>query len=113
MNWLYHWFPNRLISKRRETETSSHSPYLQPPDFYVLGFPKDMYENNAQTIAELKEDINQKIRAISKKEFLTVIGNFDQGIQMSSAQWRSFGTRPVTNASFELNISNDYFIDTI
>jgi hypothetical protein len=43
----------------------AHSPDLNPPDFYLWGYLKDnVYENNPQTIGELKAAITAKIREI-------------------------------------------------
>ena len=83
MEWLDHRFPDRLISRCRKPEWSLHSPDLNPPDFYLWGFLKDnVYENNPQSIAELKTAIDQNIRAISKKECVRVINNFALRIQV-------------------------------
>jgi hypothetical protein len=41
------------------------SPDLNPPDFYLWGYLKDnVYENNPQTIGELKAAITTKFREI-------------------------------------------------
>jgi hypothetical protein len=42
-----------------------HSPDLNPPDLYLWEYLKDnVYENNPQTIGELKAAITAKIREI-------------------------------------------------
>ena len=76
MESLNHRFPNRLISKRGEHECSPHSTDLKRPDFYLRGFLKDIvYENNPQSITELKV-------AIPKKVCIRVIDNFARRIQV-------------------------------
>ena len=56
---------------------SLHSPDLNPPDFYLWGFLKDhVYQNNPQTIAELKVAITQQIHGITRREHVGVIDNF-------------------------------------
>ena len=68
MEWRDYRFPNRLIRRHHEPELSPHSPDLNTLDFYLWRFLKDnLYENNPQSIAELKAAGNQKIRAIPKK----------------------------------------------
>ena len=47
------------------------------------GFLTDnVYENNTQSIAELKAAINQKIHAVQKKECIKVIDNFARQIRV-------------------------------
>jgi hypothetical protein len=49
----------------REIEWAAHSPNLNPPYFYLWVYLKDnVYENNPQTIGELKAAITAKIREI-------------------------------------------------
>ena len=77
MKWLDHRFAGRLISRCCIPEWSSHSPDLNPPDFYLWGFLKDhVYQNNPQTIAELKVAITQQIHGITREECVRVINNF-------------------------------------
>ena len=67
--WLRQRFEERLITRRCDVEWAPHSPDLNPPDFYLWGFPKDnAYQGNLQTIEELKTAITAKIRAIPKEE---------------------------------------------
>ena len=67
--WLRERFKDRLISRKCEIEWAVHSPDLNPPYFYLWGYFKDnVYENNPQTIGELKAAITAKIREISKEE---------------------------------------------
>ena len=71
------------------------------PDLYLWLFLKDnVYDNNPQSIAELKMTINQKIRAIRKKRVSQGYWQFrSTSLSVSSAQWRSFSTHPTKNAS--------------
>ena len=51
--------------------------------FYLWGFLKDhMYQNNPQTIAELKEAITQQIHVITREECVRVINNFARWLQV-------------------------------
>ncbi len=87
LEWLDQRFPDRLVSRRRDPEWAPHSPDLNPPDFYLWGYLKDrVYENNPQTIPELKEAITQKIRAIPKQECVRVIDNFARRLQVCLQQ---------------------------
>ena len=50
---------------------------LVPPDFNLWGYLKDnVYENNPQTIGELKAAITGRIRQIPQEECVRVIDNF-------------------------------------
>ena len=76
MEWLDCPFAARLISRRHIPEWSPHLPDLNPPDFYLWGFLKDhVYQNNPQTIAELKVAITQQIHGITREECVRVIDN--------------------------------------
>ena len=75
--WLRERYHDRLISRRCDVEWAADSPDLNPPDFYLWGYLKDnVYENNLQTIGELKAAITRKIRQIPKEECVRVIDNF-------------------------------------
>ena len=51
LQWFRQRFGDRLISQRCEIEWAANSPDLNPPYFYLWGYPKDnAYENNPQTI---------------------------------------------------------------
>ena len=77
MEWLDRHFAGPLISRCRIPEWSPHSPDLNPPDFYLWGFLKDhVYQNNPQTIAELKVAITQQNHGITREECVRVIDNF-------------------------------------
>ena len=83
MEWLDHRFAGRLISRRRIPEWSPHSTDLNPLDFYLWGFLKDhVYQNNPQTIAELKVAIIQQIRGITMEECVRVIDNFARRLKV-------------------------------
>jgi hypothetical protein len=52
-------------------------------DFYLCGYLKDnVYENNPQTIGELKAAITAKIRDFPKEECVRVIDNFARRMQV-------------------------------
>ena len=81
--WLSEWFDDRLISRRCDVEWAAHSPDLNPPDFYLRGISRNnVYENNPQTIGELKAAITGKIRQIPKEECVRVIDNFARHVQV-------------------------------
>jgi len=81
--WLQQRFPDRLISRRCDPQWSPHSPYLNPPGFYMWGYLKDrVYGNNSQAIPDLKGEITAAVRAIPREECGRVIENFARRIQM-------------------------------
>ena len=56
---------------------------LEPPRFLSVGYLKDnVYENNPQTIGELKAAITGKIRQIPEEECVRVIDNFARRLQV-------------------------------
>ena len=70
LNWLCKHLQDRLISRGcdPEAEWASHSPDLNPTDFFLWGYLKDnVYRNNPKIIHELKEAISAKIREIPNK----------------------------------------------
>jgi hypothetical protein len=76
-------FKDRLIIRKCEIEWAAHSPDLNPPYFYLWGYLKDnVYENNPQTIGELKAAITAMIREIPKEECVRVIDNFARRMQV-------------------------------
>jgi len=81
--WLQQRFPDRLISRRCDPQWSPHSPGWKPPDFYLWGYLEDrVYENNPQTIPDLKTAITAATRAIPREKCGRVIENFARRIQM-------------------------------
>ena len=77
--WLQKRFPDRLISCRCDQQWSPHSPYLNPPDFYLWRYLKArVNDNNPQTIPDLKAEI----RAMPREEWGRVIEKFARQIQM-------------------------------
>ena len=83
LDWLRERFQERLISRKCDVEWAPHSPDLNPPDFYLWGYLKDnVYQNNPQTIGELKAAIAAKIREIPREECVRVIDNFVQQMQV-------------------------------
>ena len=82
LTWLRQRFQERLISRRCDSEWAPHSPDLNPPDFYLWGYLKDhVYENNPQTIMDLKAAITARIREIPGAECVRVVNNFARRIQ--------------------------------
>ena len=81
--WLRERFKDRPIDRKCEIKWAAYSPDLNPPDFYLWGYLKDnVYENNPQTIGELKAAITAKIREIPKEECVRVIDNFARRMQV-------------------------------
>ena len=77
LEWLGQRIFDCLISRGRDPEWSPHSPELNSPAFYLWGLSKEqVYQNNPQTIAELKLAITQNICAIKREECARAIDNF-------------------------------------
>ena len=73
-----------LISWRCEIKWVPHLPDLNLPDFlYLWGYLKDnVYENNHQTISEIKRATTRRIKRISLKECVWVIDSFANHIHV-------------------------------
>ena len=83
LDWLRERFQERPISRKCDVEWAPQSPDLNPPDFYLWGYLKDsVYQNNPQTIGELKAAIAAKIREIPREECVRVTDNFAQQMQV-------------------------------
>ena len=68
-------------------EWAPHSPNPNSPDFFLWGFLKiNIYQNNPLTVAPLKADITEKIKAIAQKECERVTDNFARRIKESLRQ---------------------------
>ena len=65
--WLRKRFQERLISRKCDVEWAPHSSDLNPI-FYLRGYLRDnVYQNNLQTIGELKAAITESVREITQK----------------------------------------------
>ena len=70
-------FGDHLISRRMDHIWASHSPDLNPLDFFLWGYTKDrVYVNKPRTIEDLKEAVSDVIRQISVDVCLAVVNNF-------------------------------------
>jgi hypothetical protein len=93
--WLRERFKDRLIIRKCEIEWAAHSPDLNPPYFYLWGYLKDnVYENNPQTIGELKAAITAKIRESHRRnvcESLTIFRDVcNYAFNADDAIWSTF-----------------------
>lgn len=78
LNYLESIFANRIISSGI---WPARSPDLTPPDYYLWGALKGkVYENNPQTINDLKTEIVDKIQQISPDIILKVFANMERRI---------------------------------
>lgn len=90
LQWLRQRIGDHLINRRREAEWAAHSPDKNSPYyyyfFYLWSYLKDnVYENNLQTIPELKRAV---ITRIQLEERVCVIDNFAE-----IGEWRSMISR--------------------
>ena len=101
MEWLNHRFPNRLISRRRNTECSPLSSDQKPPDFYLCIERQHVWEQSNSKWSSIRK-LEPYRKRVSQGDWQLRSTNSS----VSSAQWPSFGTRPVKKAFFELETSN-------
>lgn len=70
-------FNDRIISRRTDNIWASHSPDLNPPDFFLWGYVKDrVYVNKPRTVEELKTAVSDAIKDITAEMCRDVINNF-------------------------------------
>lgn len=71
------FFPNKLISRRGDTNRPPRSPDLTHMDFFLWGYVKSkVYANKPTSLAQLKENIRHEMAAITETTCRAVIGNF-------------------------------------
>jgi hypothetical protein len=67
-----------MMPKTSSVLPNSAFTRLEPPDFYLWGYLKDnVYENNPQTIGELKAAITAKIRETKQRHNTICVGHHD------------------------------------
>ena len=82
LDWVKRTFQDRIISRRTAIEWAPHSPDLNPCDFYLWGYLKGIvYRGKPETIADLKEAIEESTRGISTETCKAVIEHFKQRVQ--------------------------------
>ena len=75
--WLRQRFDDRVISRRTDNIWASHSPDLNPPDFFLWGYTKDrVYVNKPRTIVDLKAAVKEVIGRITPAVCRDVVINF-------------------------------------
>ena len=71
------------MSNKPTHQWSSNSPDLNPPDFFLWGYLKDIvYVNWPQTIQELKNNITHEISQIPREMRESVIKNFEKRLEV-------------------------------
>ena len=82
MQLLRKKFKGRLISKFGDVWWPPRSPDLTVPDFYHWGYLKDIvYKNKPQSISDLKRNIKEEIRSISKETLQNVINSLPRRME--------------------------------
>jgi hypothetical protein len=72
-------FPARMISRRGEIEWPARSSNLDACDFYLWGYHKSkVYEKKPRTTVDLKQNIRDKMAAISPTMLQRVVQNFQK-----------------------------------
>ena len=82
LEWLGNVFADRLISRRTEIEWATHSPDLNPCDFFLWGYLKNVsYRGKPETIDELKTAVHDSMNAITVETCRATIANFKKRVQ--------------------------------
>ena len=72
-----------MVSNKSTHQWSPHSPDLNPPDFFLWGYLKDVvYVNRPQTIQELKNNITHEISQIPREMRESVMKNFQKRLEV-------------------------------
>ena len=76
LEYLRHNFPwDRLILRQTDKPWQSYSYYLNPPDYFLRGYPKDrVCDNNQQTGEDI---IGKEITRIQQEMLNRVVDNFN------------------------------------
>ncbi|XP_050342348.1 uncharacterized protein LOC126768367 [Nymphalis io] len=75
-------FGQKVISKRGDINWPPRSPDLSPMDFFLWGYLKSkVFNNNPQSIEELKENIREEIQNISPNTCRAVMENVRSRLQ--------------------------------
>ena len=68
----------RFISRRTDFPWPPYSPDLNPCDYFLWGYLKErIYDNNPQTLADLKDNVRRETRRMSADMIGRVIDNFN------------------------------------
>lgn len=82
MNCLRVMFPGRIISRFGDVAWPPRSPDLTAPDYFLWGFLKSkVYCNKPRTTMQLKENIQNEIRAIDAGLLQRVMMSFQHRLQ--------------------------------
>jgi hypothetical protein len=82
MRVLNQMFPARVISRRRNIEWPARSPDLNACNFFLWGYLKSkLYEKKRRTTDDLKQNIRDKVAAISPTMLLRVMQNFQKRLR--------------------------------
>ncbi|KAK3743050.1 hypothetical protein RRG08_063916 [Elysia crispata] len=77
LTWLTDHFEGRVISRFTEKTWASHSPDLNPLDFFLWGHLKDqMSGEQFQTLNDLKSLVERLIRAVTPEQCEDTIQHF-------------------------------------
>ena len=77
LGWLRNKFGDQVISRKTVNPWASHSPELNPPDFFLWGYVKDrVYVTKPRSIDELKAAVSDVIKGISSDVCSSVVTNF-------------------------------------
>ena len=81
----------RLIPRRTDFPWPPYSPDLNPCDYFLWGcLKKRIYDNNPQTLADLKDNIRTEMRRIPDDMIGRVIDNFDVRVAAVIRQGRDW-----------------------
>ncbi|KAK3863612.1 hypothetical protein Pcinc_030638 [Petrolisthes cinctipes] len=74
MQLLRQCFGERIISRYGNVNWPSRSPDLTSPDFFLWGYLKErVYVNKQETLEQLKENIDRKIREVAPETLAAVL----------------------------------------
>ena len=87
LSWLHETFIENFISFKTEKILPSHSPDLNPLDFFLWGYLKDkVYTPKPATFQDLKNAICRETEKITPEMCESVIDNFKKKLNVIIAQ---------------------------
>ena len=82
MAWLNDHFETRVISRFTQNQWASHSPDLNPLDFFLWGHIKDQLSGEQfETLNDLKTRVAHLMRTVSHRQCEDTIQHFVRRIQ--------------------------------
>jgi len=87
LSWIGEHFKKNVISRRTEHPWASHSPDLNPCDFFLWGYMKDrMMGRSFESLAHLRARVSEEMTTIPIEQCRNDVANFVRRLNSCIAQ---------------------------